>query len=46
MNAGLVNPFVNALAIDPSRSTRIYAGTDGGVFDFEERKPRQVTPRR
>jgi photosystem II stability/assembly factor-like uncharacterized protein len=34
MNAGLTNPFVNALAIDPSTPARIYAGTDGGVYEY------------
>ena len=34
MNAGLTNPFVNALAIDPSTPARLYAGTDGGVYEY------------
>jgi hypothetical protein len=34
MNAGLVNPFVSALAIDPSTPARIYAGTGGGVYEY------------
>jgi photosystem II stability/assembly factor-like uncharacterized protein len=33
LNGGLGNLFVNALAIDPSTS-RLYAGTDGGVYDY------------
>jgi hypothetical protein len=34
MNAGLVNPFVSALAIDPTNPARIYAGTGGGVYEY------------
>jgi ligand-binding sensor domain-containing protein len=33
-NAGLTNNFVRTLAIDPSTSSRIYAGTDGGVYEY------------
>jgi photosystem II stability/assembly factor-like uncharacterized protein len=34
INTGLTHR-VNALAVDPSDSARVYAGTDGGVFDYE-----------
>jgi photosystem II stability/assembly factor-like uncharacterized protein len=34
MNAGLANPFVSALAIDPSTPARLYAGTNGGVYEY------------
>ncbi len=32
INSGLTNPYVLALAFDPSATTTIYAGTNGGVF--------------
>ena len=34
MNAGLTSLAVNALAVDPSTTARIYAATAGGVFDY------------
>jgi hypothetical protein len=34
MNAGLNNLIVRALTIDPSTPARIYAGTDGGVYEY------------
>ncbi|MEW6296455.1 MAG: hypothetical protein AB1671_01770 [Thermodesulfobacteriota bacterium] len=36
MNAGLTNPAVAALAIEPATGSTLYAGTEGGgVFDFQ-----------
>ena len=35
LNTGLGNPYVDALAINPSTPTTLYAGTGGGVFDIE-----------
>jgi photosystem II stability/assembly factor-like uncharacterized protein len=32
INKGLTNSFVKALAIDPSTSSTLYAGTAGGIF--------------
>ncbi len=34
MNAGLTNTSVTALVIDPSMPTKIYAGTEDGVYDY------------
>jgi photosystem II stability/assembly factor-like uncharacterized protein len=31
-NDGLSNLFVNTLAVDPSDSETVYAGTDGGAY--------------
>jgi len=32
LNSGLINPHVNALAIDPVTPSTIYAGSSGGVY--------------
>jgi len=36
MNTGLSNTNVQALAINPSTPTTLYAGTADGVFDIEQ----------
>ncbi len=43
-NAGMPSGnIVQSLAIDPSRPTTVYAGTDGGgVFDIEQVFPNYV----
>ena len=44
MNAGLANPNVTALAIDPSLPARLYAGTDGGVYDYGADQTIEIEP--
>jgi photosystem II stability/assembly factor-like uncharacterized protein len=32
INGGLTDPYLHALAVDPTTPTTLYAGTNGGVF--------------
>ncbi len=49
LNAGLGNPYVTALAIDPQSHLELYAGIDGGgaytmLYRYVRRLPLAVRP--